>query len=87
VHQTRFELVSLVDTAGKRKDFAETYVAPDLRRIIMNGTDDHPNFRARFALWLSVIYVVALTVTEISAKRAMDDLKQAVSDETKPKPD
>jgi len=80
VHQTKFKFLSLVDTVGKRKDFAETYIAADLRKLV---TDDHPDWRARSAMWLSVIYIIALTVTEMRSKRAMDGLRQALANETK----
>jgi DNA-binding MltR family transcriptional regulator len=58
VRQIDFKLITLVDTVGKKKDFAENYIAPDLRSLML-ANDDHPDWRARHAIWLSVIYVVA----------------------------
>jgi len=82
VEHTNFELIALVDTDGKRKDFVESYIHPEWRFLLQQTETDHPQFRARYGLWLSVLQVVAITKDEKQKARALAALHKLTSPST-----
>jgi len=78
VNQTNFELIALVDTEGKRKDFGDSYIHPHWRPLL-DKHKGHPEWMARYLLWFSVLQVVSITKGEKQKAQIMTALDKVTS--------